>query len=267
MGHFTKDSGMKSAKSGLIALAGFSMTAMAPSAFAQREMPSIGISQYNIDHSLPVIDLTVSGTSETAPDTANFTTGVETRALKAREAIRLNAEKMKGVIAQLKAQGIAEADVQTNQLSLTKEYTYPASGKRRFKGYLVSNNVTVKLRDLTKLADMLDLLATQGGNEFSGPDFYLEKDAAASTAARDDAWDMAYTQARYHAKKAGFTGVRVVRVSESVTQNQNSGETLNMMRVENEASTEAASDVASSPIMPGMITTSVTLTILFEMVK
>ncbi len=258
-------------KSGLILLAGFAVLAISPSALAQREMPNIGISQYNLNNGLPIVDLTVSGTSETPPDVANFSTGVETRALKAREAIRLNAEKMKGVIAQLKAQGIAEADVQTSALSLSKEYTYPASGKRRFKGYLVSNNVTVKLRDLTKLGDMLDLLATQGSNEFSGPDFYLEADAAASTAARDDAWDMANTQARYHAKKAGFSGVRVVRVAETVSQNQNqNAENMKFserMEMSADAAGAAAEAATSSPISPGTITTTVTLAITFEMVK
>ncbi len=255
-------------KSGLILLAGCAVFAASPSALAQREMPNIGITQYNLNSGLPIVDLTVSGSSETAPDVANFSTGVETRALKARDAIRLNAEKMKGVIAQLKAQGVAEADVQTSALSLSKEYIYPASGKRRFKGYLVSNYVTVKLRDLTKLGDMLDLLATQGSNEFSGPDFYLEADAAASTAARDDAWDMANTQARYHAKKAGFSSVRVVRVAETVSQNQNSESKQQVLRVmDASASAEAASDSESSPISPGTITTTVTLAITFEMVK
>ncbi len=253
-------------KTGLILLAGCAVLAISPSAVAQREMPNIGISQYNIDRSLPVIDLTVSGSSDTAPDVAYFSTGVETRALKARDAIRLNADKMKGVIAQLKAQGVAEADVQTSSLSLTKEYTYPTSGKRRFKGYLVSNNATVKLRDLTKLGDMLDLLAIQGSNEFSGPDFSLEADAAASTVARDDAWDMANTQARYHAKKAGFSGVRVVRVAETVSQNQNAANNQQSMRLMN-VNAEAASDSTSSPISPGTITTTVTLAITFEMVK
>jgi uncharacterized protein len=254
-------------KTGLILLAGCAVLAASPSALAQREMPIIGTSQLMIDRNMPVIDLTVSGTSETPPDVANFSTGVETRALKAREAIRLNAEKMKGVIAQLKAQGVAEADVQTSALSLSKEYTYLTSGKRRFKGYLVNNIVTVKLRDLTKLGDMLDLLATQGSNEFSGPDFGLEADAAASTAARDKAWDMANTQARYHAKKAGFSGVRVVRVSETVSQNENNYEARSMEVMAEVPAEVAVADAVSSPISPGTITTSVTLAITFEMVK
>jgi uncharacterized protein YggE len=192
--------------------------------------------------------------------------------LKAREAIRLNAEKMQNVIAQLKAQGVSDADVQTSGLSLTKEYTYLASGKSRFKGYLVNNAVTVKLRDLSKLGDMLDLLATQGSNEFSGPDFDLENDAVSSTNARDKAWAMADVQARYHAKKAGFANVRVVRVSESVQQRQNEGRrTFGIMEATADAAAEgaaaAAGDAVSSPISPGTITTTVKLSISYEMIK
>ncbi len=246
----------------------FGLLTNAAPAFAQREMPNISINQLNIDRTMPLIDLTISSSVETAPDTATFYTGVESRALKAREAIRLNAEKMKGVITQLKAQGVADADVQTSGLSLTKEYTYLVSGKSRFKGYLVNNSVTVKLRDLNKLPDMLDLLATQGGNEFSGPDFSLENDAAASNAARDKAWAMADAQARYHAKKAGYSGVRVVRVSEMVQQQQNSEAMMATVSMDvADAASPAASRVTSSPIAPGTITTSVALSIAFEMTK
>lgn len=236
--------------------------------FAQREMPNVSINQLNIDRNMPLIDLTVLASVDTTPDVASFSTGVETRAIKAKEAIRLNNEKMKAVTAQLKTQGIADADIQTSALYLTKEYTYLASGKTRFKGYLVSNTVTVRLRDLTRLGDMLDLLVTQGSNEFSGPDFDLENDAAASTAARDKAWAMADAQARYHAKKAGFSGVRVVRVSETVQQRQAEAVQFEVAKYAEAAAdaTTAESD-RSSPISPGVIKTTISLSISFEMTK
>jgi uncharacterized protein len=268
MANYIEELGMKSV---LKTLAFGCMVSVASLASAQQEMPTLQISQIGINRETPLIDLTVSSSTETAPDVAVFSTGVESKALKAREAIRLNAEKMQAVIAQLKTQGVAEADIQTTGLSLTKEYTYLASGKTRFKGYLVNNSVTVKLRDLSKLGDMLDLLATQGSNEFSGPDFDFENDAAASTAARDKAWAMADAQARYHAKKAGYSNVRVVRVSESVQQRQNT-----VSNVYQEKAAYAAADAAgaaaeaaptSSPIAPGTITTTVKLSISYEMVK
>jgi uncharacterized protein YggE len=248
------------------------LASTAAMANAQQEMPTLNISQMSVNREMPLIDLTVVSSTETPPDVAVFSTGVSSRALKAREAIRLNAEKMQNVIAQLKAQGVSDADVQTSGLSLTKEYTYLASGKSRFKGYLVNNAVTVKLRDLSKLGDMLDLLATQGSNEFSGPDFDLENDAVSSTNARDKAWAMADVQARYHAKKAGFANVRVVRVSESVQQRQNEGRrTFGIMEATADAAAEgaaaAAGDAVSSPISPGTITTTVKLSISYEMIK
>jgi uncharacterized protein len=247
------------------------IVSIASLACAQQEMPTLQISQLSINQEAPLIDLTVSSSTETVPNVAVFSTGVESKALKAREAIRLNADKMQGVINQLKAQGISETDIQTSGLSLTKEYTYLASGKSRFKGYLVNNSVTVKLRDLSKLGDMLDLLATQGSNEFSGPAFDLENDAAASTTARDKAWAMADAQARYHAKKAGYSNVRVVRVSESVQQRQ--AAQLNIYDVRAEAAAGAADAAVgyaaptSSPIAPGTITTSIKLSVSYEMIK
>jgi uncharacterized protein len=266
--NYKEETGMKSVLKTLAFGCLFSVASLAQ---AQQEMPTLQISQMSINREMPLIDLTVLSSSETPPDVAVFSTGVESKALKAREAIRLNAEKMQAVMTQLKAQGVAEADIQTSGLSLTKEYTYLASGKTRFKGYLVNNSVTVKLRDLSKLGDMLDLLATQGSNEFSGPDFDLENDAAASTAARDKAWAMADAQARYHAKKAGYSNVRVVRVSESVQQRQNASSNFYEVRKASEvleaADAAAGAAATSSPIAPGTITTTIKLSISYEMIK
>ncbi len=54
----------------------------------------------------PVIDLTVSETVETKPDIATFSTGVQTMAPTASEAVRQNNVQMASVVARLKKLGI-----------------------------------------------------------------------------------------------------------------------------------------------------------------
>jgi uncharacterized protein len=184
--------------------------------------------------------------------------------LKARDAITKNAEKMTAVVAQLKAAGIADKDIQTSAINLSRDVEYLPTGRQRLKGYVVSNVVTATLRDFQRLGEVLDTLAANGATEFSGPDFELDDDSAATSQARDKAWDTAFKQARYHAKKAGYSDVRVLRVGESIRQQENNG-TFGIMAAE--AAEAAADAAASTPIEGGEISTSVTLAITFEMTR
>lgn len=239
-------------------------------ASAQRnDMPQLGLSQINIDASNPLIDLNISETVTVKPDTAAFSTGVETTAATAKEAISQNTVKMQSVVAQLKGLGIADRDVQTSEFSLTKLYAYPKGGKRWFRGYTVTNNVTAKLRDLSKLGDALDTLSAAGATEFTGPEFSLDNPQGAEAEARDKAWATAYAQARYHAKKAGFAEVRIVRVTENVQRSTRSSGTFNVMQAE--AAVEAAADAMATPnepvIQSGEISVTVQMGLSFVMVK
>jgi uncharacterized protein len=240
-------------------------------ASAQRgDMPQLGLSQINIDPSNPLVDLSISESVTVKPDTAAFSTGVETTAPTAKEAISKNAIKMQSVIAQLKGLGIIDRDVQTSEFSLTKLYTYPKSGNRRFKGYTVTNNVTAKLRDLSKLGDALDTLSSAGATEFNGPDFSLDNPQAAEAEARDKAWATAYAQARYHAKKAGFADVRIVRVTEQIQRSTQSGRVFAVMDTEVAAADAAgaAADAVGEPaIQAGEISVTVQMGLSFVMVK
>jgi uncharacterized protein YggE len=212
----------------------------------------------------PMIDLSVTGETRSAPDVASFSTGVETLSFKARDAIRQNAVKMQNVVDGLKSQGIADKDIQTSAITLNRESDYLPTGKRRFKGYRVRNNVTVKLRDMNKLADMLDMLAAGGATEFDGPSFSLDDETAAMSAARDKAWAAANLQAQYHAQKAGYSNVRVMRVSEVITVSREQGGSTRAQY----AAVETAADASTStPIAAGEITSSVTLSISYEMVR
>jgi uncharacterized protein len=249
-----------------LSIAALTLTLATGPAFAQRdEVVTLRTSEIKVDPAKPVIDLNVTASVLSAPDTATFTTGVETKALKARDAIAKNAEKMKVVVAQLKALGIADKDIQTSALSLQREVDYLPGGKTRFKGYRVGNVVTAKLRDLDRLGDALDALASSGATEFSGPEFTLENQDGAKSQARDKAWANATQIARYHAGKAGFRDVRVVRISETIRQR---GENKYDYAYAAEAAVDAAADAAAveTPMQPGELNIDVALSISFEMV-
>lgn len=208
----------------------------------------------------PVIDLTISETVETPPDIATFSTGVPTLAPTASAAIRANNLQMASVVARLKTLGIADRDIQTTQINLNQQFDY-RDGQQIFKGYQASNMVNAKLRDLTKLGAFLDALAIDGATNFNGPTFGIDNDSRFREAARDKVWASAMARAQSLARKAGYNDVRVLRVEETDNQGRYSP-----MSIVVRASMNGAAD-KSTPIAPGEISVSASMSFTFEMVK
>ena len=215
--------------------------------------------QVNITATNPVIDLTISDTVEAKPDIASFSTGVQTLAPTASEAVRQNNVQMSSVVARLKKLGIADKDIQTTQISLNQQFDY-RDGQQVFKGYQASNMVNAKLRDLKKLGAFLDALAVDGATNFNGPTFGIDDDSKYREMARDKVWATAMARAKSMAQKAGYTNVRVLRVEE--TDGQGGGyQPMPMMARAMDASEK------STPIAPGELSVGATVSFTFEMVK
>lgn len=207
----------------------------------------------------PVIDLTISETVETPPDIATFSTGVQTQALTASAAVRANNMQIASVVARLKMLGIADRDIQTTQISLNQQFDY-RDGQPIFKGYQASNMVSAKLRDLTKLGAFLDALAVDGATSFNGPTFGIDNDSSFREAARDKVWASAMARARSLARKAGYNDIRVLRVEEN---DSGQGFVSAPMALR---SMNAVAD-KSTPIAPGELSVSASMSFTFEMVK
>lgn len=215
--------------------------------------------QVNITTANPVIDLMISETVEARPDIATFSTGVQTMAPTASEAVRANNVQMASVVARLKKLGIAERDIQTTQINLNQQFDY-RDGQQIFKGYQASNMVNAKLRDLTKLGAFLDALAVDGATNFNGPTFGIDDDSKFQEAARDKVWATAMNRARNLARKAGYTDIRVLRVEES-----DQGRSYSPMPMLARSMDAAAEK--TTPISPGELSVGASMSFTFEMVR
>jgi uncharacterized protein YggE len=216
--------------------------------------------EVQIQAQAPVVELTVGETVNSAPDIAQIGTGVSTRARTAKEAVRLNAAAMEKVVDRLKALGIAAKDIQTSNFNLNAQFNYPnGGGTPVFAGYEASNQVSVKLRDMARVGDTLDALVAAGANTISGPSFMLDDDTAPQQQARTRAFQRGTTMAQDFARMAGYTGVRLLEVSESV---QNRGPLPPMPYA---VRAEAAQ--AKTPIEAGEVGTTVSLTLKYEMTR
>jgi uncharacterized protein YggE len=208
----------------------------------------------------PVVELTVGETVNSAPDIAQVGTGVTTRARTAKEAVRLNAVAMQKVVDRLKALGIAAKDIQTANFNLNAQFNYPnGGGTPVFTGYEASNQVSVKLRDTGKVGEALDALVAAGANNISGPSFMLDDDTGPKLTARTRAFQRGQAMAQDFARMAGYTGVRLLEVSETVQSRPFYAPAVGMVRAE-------AAD-AKTPIEAGEVGTTVNLTVKYEMTR
>ena len=205
----------------------------------------------------PVVELSVTETVKARPDLADVGAGVTTEAPTAVEAMRLNAEQMNRVVARIRSLGIAEDDVQTTGINLNAVYDY--NGQRPvFRGYQASNRVSITLRKVDDTGKVLDALVAAGATDLSGPSFSIADDTPAQAQARKAAVQKAEKMAREYAEWTGYTGVRVLKISEMV----DAGAPMPMMRA---VAMEASA--ASTPVQPGMVGTSVTVSITYEMTR
>lgn len=215
--------------------------------------------EVQIQAQAPVVELTVSETVNSTPDVAQVGTGVTTRAQSAKEAVRLNAVAMQKVVDRLKALGIAPNDIQTSNFNLNAQFTYPnGGGQPVFAGYEATNQVTAKLRQIDKVGDALDALVAAGATNINGPSFTLDDDTAAQQAARSRAMQRGQTMAQDYARMAGYTGVKLLEVSESVQDGPLPPQPIAF---------RAQLAQAKTPIEPGEVGSTVNLTVKYEMTR
>ncbi len=160
--------------------------------------------------------VTVTGEAKIAatPDMASIRLGVSNSAKSAREASDANAKQMTAVLAAIKDAGIAERDVQTSWLSLQPQYDPNRAGGLRLLGFQASNQVTVKIRELDKIASVLDRAIAAGANEMSGIEFIVSDRGKLLDKARGDAIADARRKAELYARAAGAKVGNVAAISE-----------------------------------------------------
>ncbi len=154
----------------------------------------------------PMISVTGEATVNAAPDLAQIDGGVTTDAKTAREASDANNAAMGRVLLALQGAGIAEKDYQTSRLSLSPQYANVGpnrNGPPVVSGYRASNRVTVRLRDVSKVAGVIDALVAAGANDIGGISFAVSNPSKLLDEARPLAIADARRKAEIFAKAAG----------------------------------------------------------------
>ena len=163
--------------------------------------------------------ITVSGHGEVTatPDMASIQTGVTTEADTARAALDDNTKAMQKVLDGLKGAGIAEKDLQTSQFSIYPVYRNDKTTNNtpKITGYRVTNQLSVIVRDLSKLGGILDQTVTLGANQMNGISFSIDDTAKLEDDARTNAVRDALHNAKLIAGAAGVAVGRIVSIQEN----------------------------------------------------
>src|SRR5712672_4252409 len=186
-------------------------TALAAAALAGALLTAPALAQV-----IPPAAISVTGeaTVSVPPDLAEIGGGVTSEAKTAREASEANNAAMGKVLQALKGAGIEEKDIQTARLSLQPQSAPNRSGPSAIAGYRASNRVTIRVRDVTKVASVIDTLVGAGANEIGGINFVVSQASKLLDEAREHAVADARRKAEIYAKAAGVTLGAPLSISE-----------------------------------------------------
>ena len=176
---------------------------------------------------------TVSGEGKVVavPDIAQISIGVLTEGGKDLTNLqKQNTEKINRIISYLKEQGINEKDIKTEYYNISPRYSNiycqpvilqaypeiirPCPTTQEIIGYAINQNVSVKVRDLSKAGDILAGAVERGANNVSGPNFTIDDPVALQNEAREEAIKQAREKAKSIAKAGGFRVGKLVSIQE-----------------------------------------------------
>lgn len=210
------------------------------------------------------------------PDVAQFSFTVLTEGGKDIAILtKENTEKMNSAIAYMKEKSVEAKDIETKNYNLQPRYQYFNCDRSYFDtngapkpcpppeivGYTITQTVAVKVRDFTKVGDILSGVVTKGANSVSNLDFRIDDPAKAQNEARTKAIAQAKEKAEAVADAGGFSLGKLLSIEEGSAMPmyyRDNAKTLGM-------GAEALSSAAPAPsIEPGSQEVAVTVYLRYE---
>ena len=213
----------------------------------------------------PAAQLTVRGRAELdrPADQLNIRIGAVTESEEATEAIHRNNDRMNKVVSAIRKVGLTDKEYQTGTFSVQPTYSQrpPRSSDRswtpRITGYRVSNNLTIKTKQLDKAGDLIQAVAEAGANTIDSINF----DLADTRKHRSEAIGAATANALADARTlADAAGVRLVRIV-SLTLDEAGVRPVFTQQGRMGLAMEARS---APPIVPGDVTVRASVTVVYE---
>ena len=236
------------------AAAALVLAAGAAPGLAAAQQPSEHHAMHAIEGTL--LSVSAEGRVESAPDMATLSLGVVTEGATAAAAMAANAQRMNALTQALRRAGVAERDIQTSNLSVNPQYAYVENEQPRITGYQATNTVNARVRALANVGRVVDGAVAAGGNTVNGISFSHADPDSQLDAARREAARAARSRADLYAQAFGLRVHRIVAISEG--GGYSPPMPMPMMA-------RMADGAESTPVSPGEITTSVSVSVTYEL--
>ena len=150
------------------------------------------------------------------PDTAIVDLGINVQSPTVKSAQTQANTVIKDITSALKDLDIDAQDLKTSNYSIYPQYDY-AAGRNRITGYQVNVSLTVKVRDIDKVNQVIDAATAKGANTIGGILLTVDetKQKELKQQAREQAVKEAKTKAESLARAAGLSLGKIVNVQES----------------------------------------------------
>ena len=160
--------------------------------------------------------VSVSGTARVTlvPDRFSFTVGVQTNAPTVDAAVNENNERVARVLAALKAAGAKPEEIQTSGFSIYPQQDYVQGQPPRLLGYQVTNNITVRKKEIASASKLLQVAIGAGVNTATGLNFEVSDPTRGRDQGLKAAFDDARAKAALLAAAAGRALGRALHISE-----------------------------------------------------
>ncbi len=161
--------------------------------------------------------ITVSGEGKVyaKPDVAIVSLGVTTQGSTVADVTKSNTEEMNAVIDAIKNLKIDDKDIQTTNYNLSPSYNYTEKMGNVFQGYTLEQDVQVKIRDFTKIGDVLSQATIKGANLVGDLQFTIDNPEQFQEQARAKAIAQAKADAQNLAKESGVNLGKIINVYEN----------------------------------------------------
>jgi uncharacterized protein len=143
------------------------------------------------------VTVTGCGTAEAAPDLLTLSIGVECRRNTAGDAYAAAGAASAAVTGALRGRGVQSRDIRTSGLNVRADVVWQEGRGQQVTGYLASNTLSVRLRDLAAGSAVIAAAVEAGGNDvrLDGVQVGFADTAAILALARENAWADARTAA------------------------------------------------------------------------
>ncbi len=162
-----------------------------------------------------MINVTGEGKVTVKPDIGMISLGFYMNADTVAEGTTKNNQVIATLTEGLKKRGVAVEDIQTGGPQISQNTVWnPTTSESEVKGYIVSQQVTVRVRDLAKSSDIIAFATESGANNVSPLTYTVDEPKNYEIQARKEAVDEAFMKARVLAKQLGVEIVRVAGYNE-----------------------------------------------------